>query len=84
MNHSDLCLVFPIQMIHLCANYFVDFPSGQTTHVDLVNAGLEVISNNALSGTSLESVRFLDNKISFIDPEAFRSALSIKSLKEVS
>ena len=83
MSHSDLCLVFPIQ-IHLCAKYFLDFPSGQTTHVDLVNAGLEVISNNALSGTSLESVRFLDNKISFIDPEAFRSDLSIKSLKEVS
>ena len=41
--------------------------------MDLVNAGLEVIGNNALSGTSLESVRFLDNKISFIDPEAFRS-----------
>ncbi len=51
---------------------FPDFPSTQITHIDLVSAGLEVLGNNVLSGSGLESVRFLDNKISFIEQDAFK------------
>ena len=42
------------------------------THLDVVGAGLEVLENNVLSSATIESARFMNNKISYIEADAFR------------
>ena len=43
------------------------------THVDIVEAGLESLESDVLSvATTIESARFMNNKISHIQDDAFR------------
>ena len=50
-----------------------DFPTPYLTHVDIVEAGLLSIDSDVLSAAStVESARFMNNRITHIDADAFR------------
>ena len=50
-----------------------DFPVPYITHVDIVEAGLDSLESEVLSvATTIESARFMNNKISHIQDDAFR------------
>ena len=51
---------------------FADFPIVGVNHVEIVDAGLEVLENEAISPVTVESVRLMNNHISFIEEDAFR------------
>ena len=56
-----------------------DFPTPYLTHVDIVEAGLLSIDSDVLSAAStVESARFMNNRITHIDADAFRLAASWK------
>lgn len=53
--------------------YVADFPVPYIIHLDMVESGLEVLEANVLSTAStIESARFMNNRISHIDDNAFR------------
>ena len=51
---------------------FPDFPIPGVTHMEIVEAGLEVLENDAIAPVTLESVRLMRNQISSIEEDAFR------------
>ncbi|XP_059082371.1 chaoptin-like isoform X2 [Tigriopus californicus] len=60
-----------------------DFPVPYIIHLDMVESGLEVLEANVMSTAStIESARFMNNRISHIDDNAFRAhfSSSLKSL----
>ena len=42
------------------------------SHLDMVNADLILLENNIVSSAPIESARFMNNKISYIEADAFR------------
>ena len=53
--------------------FFSDFPVPYITHVDVVDSGLESLDSDVLAvASTIESARFMNNKISHIDDNAFR------------
>ena len=55
-----------------------DFPTPYLTHVDIVEAGLLSIDSDVLSAAStVESARFMNNRIAYIDADAFRLAATV-------
>ena len=59
-------------------SFLSDFPTPYLTHVDIVEAGLLSIDSDVLSAAStVESARFMNNRITHIDADAFRLAASI-------
>jgi len=55
---------------HSC---YADFPVPYITHVDMVEAGLESLDSDVLVASStIESARFMNNRIANIDEDAFR------------
>ena len=55
-----------------------DFPTPYLTHVDIVEAGLLSIDSDVLSAAStVESARFMNNRITHIDADAFRLAATV-------
>ena len=51
---------------------FLDFPIPGVTHMEIVEAGLVVVENDAISPVTVESVRLMRNQISAIEVDAFR------------
>ena len=63
--------------------FLPDFPVPYITHVDIVEAGLESLESEVLSvATTIESARFMNNKIGHIQDDAFRWVLGSMTLGE--
>ena len=54
--------------------FFADFPVARLSHLDMVGAGLLHLENNIVSSAPIESARFMNNKITHIEADAFRYA----------
>ncbi len=53
--------------------FFPDFPVPYMTHVDVVSSGLESLDSDVLAAAStIESARFMSNRIAHVDQDAFR------------
>lgn len=52
---------------------FLDFPATKVKNMDIIDAGLEVLENNLMvSSNTIESARFTNNHITYIEADAFR------------
>ena len=51
---------------------FSDFPVAKIKNLDIIDAGLELLENNVVSSNSIESARFTNNRITYIEADAFR------------
>lgn len=49
-----------------------EFPGGQVEHVDVVSSGLEELENEALSGSQIQSLRLMSNRIQHVGERTFR------------
>ena len=50
-----------------------DFPVPYITHVDIVDSELSVLDSDVFSvATTIESARFMNNRLAHIDEDAFR------------
>ena len=66
---------------HSVATPVSDFPTPYLTHVDIVDAGLLSIDSDVLSAAStVESARFMNNRITHIDADAFRYVRVLRTL----
>ena len=61
-----------IQFLLIFLYIFLDFPIPGVTHMEIVEAGLVVLENDAISPVTVESVRLMRNQISAIEVDAFR------------
>ena len=52
--------------------FLTELPTGQVTHVDVVNSGLEALENEALGRSEIESLRLMSNKIQLVGERTFR------------
>ena len=50
---------------------FSDIPVPYLTHIDIVDAGLEVLEQDQIKSATVESLRFMNNKIKIIDNNMF-------------
>ena len=48
-----------------------DIPVPYLTHIDVVDAGLEVLESGQIKSATVESLRFMNNKIKIIDDNLF-------------
>ena len=48
-----------------------DIPVPYLTHIDVVEAGLEVLEVGKIKSATVESLRFMNNKIRIIDDDLF-------------
>ena len=51
---------------------FSDFPIPGVTQMEIVEAGLKVLENDAIGPATIESIRLMKNRISSIEEDAFR------------
>ena len=56
-------------LFNLC---FSDFPVTKVKNLDIIDAGLELLENNIVSSNTIESARFTNNHITYIEADAFR------------
>ena len=52
--------------------FITDFPVTRIKSLDIVDAGLEVLGNNVVSSDTIESARFTNNRITYVEADAFR------------
>lgn len=59
-----------------CAKQFLatlsDFPIPGVTHLEIVEADLQVLENDAITPMTIESIRLMRNRINSIEEDAFR------------
>ena len=48
------------------------FPIPGVTHLEIVEAGLQVLENDVIGPVTIESIRLMKNQISSIEEDAFR------------
>ena len=51
--------------------YFSEIPVPYLTHIDVVDAGLEVLENGIITSVTIESLRFMNNKIKIVEDNIF-------------
>ena len=52
--------------------FFSDFPVTKMKNLDITDAGLQLLENNIVSSSTIESARFTNNRITYIEADAFR------------
>ena len=65
----------PFEALCGCNNkllLFPDFPIPGVTHMEIVEAGLQVLENDVITPVNVESIRLMRNKIRSIEEDAFR------------
>ena len=53
---------------------FADFPIPGVTHLEIIEAGLQVLENDVIGPVTVESIRLMKNQITSIEEDAFRQA----------
>jgi hypothetical protein len=51
---------------------FADFPIPGVTHLEIIEAGLQVLENDVIGPVTVESIRLMKNQITSIEEDAFR------------
>ena len=66
---DDLIIVFDIWFLYVysCS----EMPVPYLTHIDVVEAGLEVLEAGRIQSATVESLRFMNNRIKIIDDNMF-------------
>ena len=61
----------PLLLPKVSSISFSDIPVPYLTHIDIVDAGLEVLEQDQIKSATVESLRFMNNKIKIIDNNMF-------------
>ena len=64
-------ILYDLPLIFLCC-FFSDFPVTKMKNLDITDAGLQLLENNIVSSSTIESARFTNNRITYIEADAFR------------